>query len=63
MNLLVAFLIFLLIVCVIAALVAFVLSKIPGVPAWASNVVWAVDGLVVLIWILEHLNTLQHIAG
>lgn len=57
-HLLVAFLIFLIIVCVVAALAAFILSNIPGIPAWAPKVVWAIAGVVVLIWLLEHVTGL-----
>ncbi len=54
LTLLVSFLIFLLIVCVIAALVIWILGNIPGVPACGRNVVLAAAGVVVLIWIVEH---------
>ena len=54
LSLLVGFLIFLVIVCVIAALVIWILSNIPGVPPWARNVVLAVAGIAVLIWLLDH---------
>lgn len=51
---LVAFLIFLLIVCAIAALVSWILSNIPGIPAWSRNVVLAIAGILVLIYIVQH---------
>lgn len=54
LSLVVAFLIFLLIVAVIAALVIWILGNIPGVPPWSRNVVLAIAGIVVLIWIVEH---------
>jgi hypothetical protein len=54
-SLLVAFLIMLLVVCVIAALVIWILGNIPGVPPWTRNVVLAIAGIVVLIWLLQHL--------
>jgi len=54
-SLLVSLLIFLLVVCVFAALVVWILGKIPGMPAWAGNVAWAVAGIVVLIWLIDHL--------
>jgi hypothetical protein len=53
-SLLVSFLILLLIVCVIAALVIWILSNIPGVPPWSRNVVLAIAGLVILIWVIQH---------
>lgn len=62
MALVIAFLIFILIVCVLAALVAWILSNIPGVPAWAPKVVWAVAGIVVLIWVLQHITAIEHLA-
>jgi hypothetical protein len=54
-SLLIAFLIMLLVVCVIAALVIWILGDIPGVPAWARQVVLAIAGIVILIWLLQHL--------
>lgn len=56
-SLLVSALIMLLVVCVIAAIVCWILGNIPGVPPWATRVVWAIAGLVILIWILEHLGS------
>lgn len=57
-SLLVSALILLLVVCVIAAIVVWILGNIPGVPAWAPRVVWAIAGLIILIWIIEHLGVL-----
>jgi hypothetical protein len=54
LSLLVSFLIFLLIVCVIAWIVAWILSNIPGAPPMASRVVWAVAGIIILIWVIAH---------
>ena len=56
--LLIAFLIFLAIVCVVTALVAFILDKL-GLPF--GNYAWALAGIVILIWVLEHLVALEHI--
>ena len=61
MSLVIAFLIFLLIVCIIAGLVAWILSNIPGVPPWAQRVVWAVAGIVILLWVLQHVGALEAI--
>jgi hypothetical protein len=62
MHLVIAFLIVLLIVCVLAALVAWILTNIPGVPAWAPKVVWAVAGIIVLIWLLQNMTAIEHLA-
>jgi len=56
LSLLVAFLIFLVIVFVIAAVIAYILSNIPGVPPFAPRIVYAVAGIVVLIWLVQHLG-------
>lgn len=58
LSLLVTALIFLLVVCLIAAIVAWILSNIPGLPAWSSRIVWAVAGIVVLIYVLDHVSAL-----
>ena len=58
LSLLVAFLIVVVVVCVFAAIVAWILGNIPGVPPWAPRVVWAIAGLIVLIWLLEHISAL-----
>jgi hypothetical protein len=55
--LLISFLIFLVIVCVVTALVAFILDKL-GLPF--SNFAWALAGIIILIWVLEHLPALEH---
>ena len=57
LSLLVTFLIVVLVVCVVAAIVVWILGNIPGVPGWAPRIVWAIAGLVLLIWILEHLGS------
>ena len=57
LSLLVAFLIFLLIVCVIAAIVIWILSNIPGVPPFSRNIVLAIAGIIVLIWLLQHFGS------
>ena len=57
LSLLVAFLIFLVIVAVVAAIVSWILQNIPGIPPFAPRIVWAVAGIVVLIWILQHLGS------
>jgi len=55
LALLVAFLIMLLIVAVFAGVVVWILSNIPGVPPFAPRIVWAVAGIIVLIWLIQHL--------
>ena len=54
MHVLVAFLIFLVILVVVAAIVIFILSQLPGVPPWARNVVLAICGLILLVWLIQH---------
>jgi hypothetical protein len=56
LSLLVAFLIFLLVVCVIAAIATWIISNIPGAPPWSSRLVWAVAGIIILIWVIGHLG-------
>lgn len=58
MAILISFLIFLVIVCVITALVVFILDKL-GVPL--GNYAWAVAGIIILIWILQHLSALRSV--
>jgi hypothetical protein len=53
LSLLVSFLIFLVIVCIVAAIVVWILQNIPGVPPFAPRIVWAIAGIVILIWILH----------
>lgn len=53
LTLLVSFLIFLVIVCIVAAVVVWILQNIPGVPPFAPRIVWAIAGIVILIWILQ----------
>lgn len=59
LSLLVAFLIFALIAGIVAWLVVFILSSIPGFPV-PPRFVWAVYGIVLLIWVLEHLGGVAH---
>ena len=61
MEFIISFLIFMLIVFVIAAVVVFILSNIPGAPAFASNVVWAIAGIILLVYLVEHLSGFQHL--
>lgn len=56
LSLLISFLIVLLVVCVIAWLVAWIISNIPGAPAGARNIVYAVAGIILLIWVLYHIG-------
>ena len=52
--LLIHFLIFLVIVCAVAAIVAnWILPNIDGVPAFMPRIVWAIAGIIVLVWVLE----------
>lgn len=53
-SLLVSFLILLLVVCVIAAIVVWIIGNIPGAPPFTRNVVYAIAGLIVLIWLLKN---------
>jgi hypothetical protein len=57
LSLLVAFLIFLIVVCVIAAIVVWIISNIPGVPPFAPRIVYAIAGVIILIWLLQHLGS------
>jgi hypothetical protein len=57
-HLLVSFLILLLIVCIIAAVAVWILSNIPGVPPWSRNLVWAIAGIVILIWLINNLGAI-----
>jgi hypothetical protein len=53
LALLVPFLWLLIIVFAIAALVVFILGKL-GAPAQFQNITWAIAGVVILIWVLQH---------
>ena len=59
MELLVAFLIFLVVLVVITAIVVFILQKL-AVPPLFINIVYAVAGIILLIWILQHLAGIEH---
>jgi len=59
-SLLIAFLIFVVIVCVIAYIVVWILSNVPGIPAGFQRLVWAVAGIAILLWLLSHLTGYVH---
>jgi hypothetical protein len=50
-------LIALFVICVVAAIIYFILQKI-GVPAPFPNYVWAAAALVFLIWLLKNIGAL-----
>jgi hypothetical protein len=54
LALLVPFLIMLIVVCGIAWLAAWIISNIPGAPGGAARIIWAIAGVVILIWVLQH---------
>jgi hypothetical protein len=55
-GLLIHGLIMLLVLCVIAALAIWILGNIPGIPAWFAKVIWAIVGIIILIWVVANLS-------
>jgi len=54
MHLLVAFLIFFVILVVAAAIVIFILQQLAPQYPWSRNLVLAICGLILLIWLVAH---------
>jgi len=54
MHLLIAFLVFLLVLVVACAIVIFILQNLAPTLPWARNLVLAVGGLILLIWLIAH---------
>lgn len=55
---LISLLIVVLIVCIIAAICAWAISLIPGVPAFARAFVWLIAALIILLYVIQHLGVL-----
>ena len=62
LELLISFLIFVLVVLVIAYVVVFALLLFPGMPPQVSRIVWMIAALIVVVRLIEILPTLLRFA-
>jgi hypothetical protein len=58
----ISLLIALIILCVIAGIVFWIVRQIPGIPAFIPNLVWVVVALILLVWLLENFGGLGHVS-
>lgn len=59
----ISLLIALIILCVIAGVAYWILTQIPGIPAFVPRLVWIVVALIILVWLLENLGSLGHLGA
>lgn len=57
-SFLIALLIVIVVVCIIAAICAWAISQIPGVPAFARALIWIIAALIILLYALKGLPLL-----
>lgn len=57
----ISLLIGLIVICLIAGIVYWILSQIPGIPPILPNLVWIVVALIVLVWLVQNGGSLGHL--
>jgi hypothetical protein len=54
----ISLLIALLILCIIAGICYWILSQIPGIPAFVPQLVWIIVALILLVYLLDNIGGL-----